>query len=255
MADHAPLGLILPNGRELELRVARRSAPAPAVVYLHGGGFAVGSHRAEDNPMVGLLAETLLPRGLALASAAYRLSGEAIYPAPVQDAAAAVAWLRTHGSEHGIDGQRIGAWGDSAGGYLVAMLAVNAVVAAGVSWYGPTDLRCQPRLGPPQLGLTDPAQSPESRLLGAAVETVPQLAAQASPITRVTTGAAPMLCVHGTDDDGIPAAQSERLIEAYRRAGTHAELITMPGAGHGFRGTQLAQALTGSAEFLTRYLC
>ena len=98
----------------------------------------------------------------------------------------------------------------------------------------------------------DPAQSPESRLLGAAVETVPELARQASPITHVTGAFAPMLWVHGTHDDGIPLVQSDLLVEAYSEV--DAELLRLQGAGHGFHGIQLDQALTVGADFLGQYL-
>lgn len=114
--DSVMTTVALPHGRELELAVPEYGpGPWPVVVYLHGGGFVSGSHRAADNPIAQLVVETLLPRGIAVAAAEYRLADQASYPAPVDDAAAAVSWLRVHGSRHGLDGARIAAWGDSAG--------------------------------------------------------------------------------------------------------------------------------------------
>jgi len=254
----------------LDLVVPVRSAPAPVVVYLHGGGFAGGTHQVARYPPGRRATEALLARGVAVASVGYRLSGEARFPAQVHDVWAAVRWLGRHGADVGVDPDRVAAWGDSAGGYLTAMLAVAADrpelagpvevtgagrrIRAGVSWYGPSNLATQPRLGPPAWRNTDPARSPEAKLLGAPVATVPELAALASPVSHVTSAAAPLLLVHGTADDGVPFAQSEELVAAYGRAGAPIELVAVPGAGHGLPGIELGPLLDRSADFLVRHL-
>jgi acetyl esterase/lipase len=249
----------------LDLFVPRSTTPAAVVLYIHGGGFRVGNHR--DWPA---FVPALTARGFAVACPQYRLSGEASFPAPLHDLKAAVRWLREHAEDAGIDPRRIGAWGCSAGGYFVAMLASTAGraefdgtvgiagpdsgIQAGVSWYGPMNLATQPRLGPAVLHITDPAQSPESLLLGAAVETVPDLAAAASPVTHVSADSAPMLLVHGTEDDGVPIAQSEELLAASASAGASAELIRVSGGGHGFTTVDQGPLIGASCDFLAYHL-
>src|SRR5688500_6739410 len=102
-----------PDGEplQLDLYVPRTPDPAPVCVYLHGGGWLRGT-RADR------AAERLLPvaaAGVAVAAVQYRLSGQAIFPAPLDDVRAAVRWLRAEGAGFGVDPARIGAWGASAG--------------------------------------------------------------------------------------------------------------------------------------------
>jgi acetyl esterase/lipase len=254
----------------LDLDVPVVAAPVAVVVYLHGGGFSGGTHKITRDPLGYRVTQVMSTRGIAVASVGYRLSAEARFPSQVHDVKAAVRWLRHHAAELHIDPRRIGAWGASAGGYLTAMLAVtnghaeldgrigitgeDSGIAAWVSWYGPATLATQPRLGPPGSGNTDPGTSPEARLLGAAVETVPELAAYASPITHASPRSAPMLLVHGKRDRGVPLAQSEDLLAAYRRAGASAELTVVDDGDHGFHGRDVTPLLRTSAEFLTRHL-
>jgi len=254
----------------LDLLVPRGGPPVPVVLYLHGGGFDIGSHKITRDALGAAVTAELTARGIAVASVGYRLCGEALFPAAVHDVKAAVRWLKLHGELFGIDSGRIGAWGGSAGGYFAAMLAVTAgrpeldgklgvtgpdsSIQAAVSWFGPTHFGSQPRLGPASQPNDDPARSPESKFLGAAVENVPELAAAASPVSYLTADAAPMLLVHGAEDDGVPISQSERLRDAYRQVGAPIELITVPGGNHGFSNVDRQPLLRASAEFLQRRL-
>jgi acetyl esterase/lipase len=254
----------------LDLTVPRRAEPVPVVAYLHGGGFRVGTHRSQGNPLVDQLADALLPRGIALASIQYRLSGEARFPGPLHDVKAAVRWLKINGAELGLDPLRIAAFGDSAGGYFASMLAttdgiddldgelntteLGSGVAAAVSWFGPAHLPSQPPLGPKSLGGTDPAHSPEAEFLGAVVASVPDLAEYASPVRHVRSNSAPILLMHGTQDDGVPIEQSERLRDAYSAAGAPAELVIVPGGDHGFTTVDRAALVRESVDFLESHL-
>jgi acetyl esterase/lipase len=254
----------------LDIEVPVAAVPVAAVVYLHGGGFAGGTHKLCRDPLGARVAEVMGARGIAMASVGYRLSAETRFPSVVHDVKAALRWLRRHASALGIDPRRIGAWGGSAGGYLVAMLAAtdgrpelegqigitgeDSGITAGVSWYGPANLASQPRFGPPEWNNTDPSLSPEAKLLGAPVETVPDLAALASPVTHVTSRSAPMLLVHGQRDQGVPLGQSEELVAAYRRAGASVELMVVPDGDHGFPGVDIIPMLSASAEFLGHHL-
>ena len=103
----------------------------PCLVWLHGGGLTGGS-KADGGTRA--LCRALASDGMLVASVEYRLSPEVKYPAYVEDAAAAVAWVKQHAAEHGGDPARVFVGGHSAGGYLTALLALDAqwLRAAGV---------------------------------------------------------------------------------------------------------------------------
>ena len=119
----------IPGFRALHLdlyRPVRANGPLPLVVFLHGGAWAFANPRAgaafRNLPVIlSHLAET----GYVVAAVEYRFSGEAPFPAQVEDAQAAIRFLRANGGRLGIDGTRVGLWGMSAGAYLAAMAAMN----------------------------------------------------------------------------------------------------------------------------------
>ncbi len=258
---------------ELDLVVPASATPVPVVVWIHGGGFRFGTNRDTKGPVPSAAIRTaLLDRGIAVASVQYRLTAEAVFPACFQDVVAAVRWLRRFAVDLGIDADRVGAWGESAGGFLTAMLGANitdpallgsegvgdgrADVQVVVPWYPPTDLLT---LGADALipGVPmdhDAADSPESLLLGGAVQEVPERAKAASPTTYASPASAPTLLVHGAGDVVVSPRQSERLADALRAAGAEVELVLVPEANHVFGGTDPALQIPRSVEFLARYL-
>ena len=215
------------------------AALRPAIVHFHGGGWRVGA-RSSLGPVAdgfGLSPfEVLTEAGFVVASADYRLSAEAHYPAQLHDAQAAVRWLRDHAADYGVDPNRIYAWGDSAGGHLASLVGLfggDSPVAAVAAWYPPTDLN---RMGEQALPnavarASDPA-SREEQLIGAVLADEPRKAAAASPISYVGPGAPPFLLVHGTADRFVPAAQSETLAAELKKAGAAVELLLLDGADH-----------------------
>jgi acetyl esterase/lipase len=224
--------------------------PFPVILHIHGGAFAIGDKRDVhvDTWLRGL------ERGYAVASVNYRLSGEAVFPAGLQDVKAAVRWLRAYAEEYRLDTARIAACGGSSGANFAAMMGVtsgaelfndpqlgnaeqSAEVQAVIDWFGPTDfLKMDEQLAANGLGPADHSQpdSPESRYLGAPITDVPDLVGQADPKTYVHKGMAPILIQHGTADCLVPYQQSvefARVIE--ERAGpTRCELDVFEGAGH-----------------------
>lgn len=266
----------LPGVRPLELDLWLPPAgerPVPAVVFLHGGGWRLGG-RSSAGPMYAGVDPTPFERvaraGIAVASVDYRLSGEATWPAQLHDAKAAVRWLRSRAAEIGIDPERIAAWGESAGGHLAELLGLTAHdaslegevgvtgsssrVAAVAAWYAPSDVGAVAR----DAG-ADPsdAGTREAQLLGSAPAAVPDLAAQASPITYAgETSAAPFLLLHGRSDQLIPFVQSERLAAALRAGGTDVALHGYDGADHMWRGAPDAaqDAVERTIAFLRRAL-
>lgn len=229
--------------------------PRPVIVFIHGGAWMMGDKRGDPAPFV------MLSRGYALACVEYRFSQEAIFPAQIQDCKAAIRWLRAHAAEYGLDPTRFGAWGPSAGGHLVALLGTAqhvaafevgehldqpSTVAAVCDWFGPTDfLQMTAQLG--ESSHDDP-DSPESRLVGGAIQSHPELAAYANPITYVDGSEPPFLIVHGDHDTTVPCGQSILLDKALRAAGSPTELHLLPGGSHGgaaFRRPATVALVTG----------
>ncbi|MBL7189309.1 MAG: alpha/beta hydrolase fold domain-containing protein [Phycisphaerae bacterium] len=241
------------GGRKLLLDLclpAKGSAPSPVIVWVHGGGWRNGSKNA------GSRARGMLDRGYAVVDAGYRLSGEAIFPAQVEDCKAAVRWVRANATRYGFDPDRIGAWGSSAGGHLVAFIGTagdvrefdtetnaqySSRVQAVCDWFGPTDLLQMDRhmIEGSRLVHDEPG-SPESLLVGGPIQKEPykSLAGKANPITYVTKDDPPFLIMHGDKDMLVPLHQSELLLDALKKAGINASLYVVKGGGHGLRGGQ-----------------
>ncbi|MEU9194607.1 alpha/beta hydrolase [Streptomyces hundungensis] len=228
--------------RPLELDLwlpAETHGPLPVVLYLHGGGWRGGT-RTEMAPRFRQWSPDPFARlaqaGFAVASVDYRLSGEAVHPAQLDDATAALGWLNARADELGLDMRRTVAWGESAGAHLAALLALTTPLSGCVTWYGPTDLTTLPGQCPPgAYDAADPA-SREALLIGAAIADAPDRARDASPVAHVHADAPPFLVLHGTEDRLIPLAQGEQLTAALRQVGARVDFRPIPGADHGWAG-------------------
>ncbi|WP_345435228.1 alpha/beta hydrolase [Microbacterium gilvum] len=240
-----------PGFRPLSLDLHLPAADgAPVIVFVHGGGWRVGSRRMFCPTFA---VEDGFPRltaaGFAVASVDYRLSGEAVFPAPLDDVTAALTWVRARGADHGIDPARIVMWGESAGAHLAALagLTDGPGVRGVVDWYGPSDLLAFPA---PRADEERPTR--EEALIGGIVAERPEAARLASPALRVHAGAPPFHIAHGTADDAVPFAQSEELHAALVAAGVDAELLRVPGAGHMWRGLEDPDAVLSPALAFAR---
>ncbi len=244
---HANLEYV-PDGHErqrLNLYVpANADAPLPAIVWIHGGAWMGGS---KDG---GSPALSFVGKGYALACINYRLSQHAVFPAQLDDCKAAIRWLRANANTYNLNPERIGVWGASAGGHLVALLGASgnvedregtggnagqsSRVQAVVDFFGPTDFLQMDAHALPRARLKhDPANSPESRLIGGAIQENVEKVKCANPITYVTKDAPPFLIVHGEQDPLVPCHQSELLYEALKQAGSDVTFYKIAGAGHG----------------------
>ena len=156
--------------------------------------------------------DALTTAGLACATIDYRLAGEAIWPAQRDDVNAAIDFIAAHADQYGIDADRVGIWGESAGAHLALMAAMtNPHVKAAVAWYPLTDIAA---LDVECGGL------PESLWLSGLPSALPQRMAEASPITYVTAAAPPCMLVHGDADTIYPPSQSELCYRRLRRVQT-----------------------------------
>jgi len=243
---------------ELDLYLPEADGPLPVVVYVHGGGWQRGTRREPPPLLAADFYDGIAAQGFAVAAVDYRLSGEARFPAPLEDVRAAVSWVRDHAVAYGLDAGRVFLWGDSAGGHLALLAALTestltgATVRAAVAWFPVTDLLGMPSDLADAGGIPDPGpDSREARLLGAPAASVPDLARQASPVSHAHADAPPVLLLHGMVDDLVPAAQSVRLAEALGRAGAAVELELVPGATHFWKGAgDVAAIIARSVEFL-----
>jgi len=154
------------------------------------------------------------------------------------------------------DGSRIGVWGSSAGGHLVAMLGTSggvkelegdlgkhtdqdSRVTCVVDYFGPSDLLSMGKY--PSRMDHNSADSPESRLVGGPVQETKDAARSAAPTSYVSKDDPPFLIAHGTEDPLVPLNQSERLDASLRKAGVDVLLVKMVGAGHGFRNEEITR--------------
>jgi acetyl esterase/lipase len=230
------------NGRKLHLDLflpKQGQGPFPGVVYIHGGGWRSGVKEQFHRQ-----AAYMATKGFAGACIEYRLSGEAKYPAAVQDSKAAVRWMRANAEKYQIDPNRIGAAGGSAGGHLVAMLGTTYGIGklegnggnAGFSSQVQAVAAFNPVLDLVSRVKANPDTAPAAMALFLAAKYVenPKLWAEASPITHVDEKSAPFLFLHGTADTTVPYQQSASMMKRLEVAGVHAEIFTAEGAGHGF---------------------
>ncbi len=233
------LDLFLPKNREAGKKL-------PVLVFVHGGAWQAGSKAAGHGQVMRFVAEGKC----AGVSVGYRLSQEAKWPAQIHDCKAAIRWIKAHAEEHGLDAERIVMWGSSAGGHLVAMLGTSAgieemdgkigphtdkdtKVAGVIDFFGPTDVSKMDAQRLPDGQVHDSAESPESKLLGAPVQSVPDKVKSANPLTYVDKTDPPFLMVHGDKDPLVPHGQSEILQAELKKAGVANELYTVKNGGHG----------------------
>jgi acetyl esterase/lipase len=250
-----------PDGQHLQLDLARPrtgDGPFPAIVCIHGGGFRAGTRQGYDSLCVKLAA-----RGYVAVTVTYRLAPKYQFPAAVHDTKAAVRWLRANAAKYHIDPERIGTTGGSAGGHLAQFLGVTADVKrfegdggnpeqssrvkCVVNVYGPSDFT-------KSYGKSVDAAEVLPLFLGGNLETARRRHIEASPLYWVTPDAAPTLCIHGTDDKYVAHEQAVWIVDKLKASAVEAELLTLEGAGHGFKGKDAEHADQALFEYFDRHL-
>jgi acetyl esterase/lipase len=250
-----------PDDQHLRLDIAwpknAGERPAAAVLCIHGGGFRAGTRDGYDK-----LCKTLAERGFVAATITYRLAPKYQFPAAVHDCKAAVRWLRLNAAKYHIDPDRIGVTGGSAGGHLAQFLGVtggvpefegdqnpgpSSKVGCVVNVYGPSDFT-------KSYGKSVDAHEVLPLWLGGDVETARLRHIQASPLNWVTPDAAPTLLIHGTEDKYVAHEQAEWMHGRLKACGVDVELLTLEGAGHGFKGPDAEKAEKALLEFFEKKL-
>ncbi len=236
----------------MSLLVPRTSAPKPGVVYFPGGGFT-----SADFEKFIEMRYALARAGFVVAAAEYRVVPTK-FPALVEDGKAAVRFLRAHAAEYGIDPERIGVLGDSAGGYLVQMLGAtsgekgwdrgdwldqSSSVQAVASLYGISDLLSIGKgLGEARESVHRSPAVTEALLLhgpafdvnpGKSIFEDPQKAREASPIGHIDGSEPPFLLLHGSADTLVSPEQSAELFRLLRERKVDVEYRLYEGADHG----------------------
>jgi len=188
----------------------------------------------------------------------YRPSGVALAPAAVEDARCALRWVVQNAKMYGVDTNRIVVTGQSAGSHLALMAglvpesagfdrncpgAEPLKVAAIVSWYGVFDYTTL---------VDDPARDYAVTWIGGQPNRK-DVASRVSPMTYVRAGLPPVIAIHGDADPIVPYEQEVREIDALKKAGGIAELVTIPGGKHGnFERDQVLRAWTAIDAFLAK---
>jgi acetyl esterase/lipase len=220
------------------------AAPKPLILYIHGGGW-IGGHTRHSGALANFpqVLASLAAEGFVVASLEYRLSGEAPFPAQLQDARAALRFLKGNAAKFGIDTSRTGIWGGSAGGHLSALTALSCgdasldvapapagseCVQAAAIWYGVFDFApMMARAGGDQAG---------SKLLGCNGPCAPEAVRRVSPVTYVDAKDPPFLLIHGEGDKVVDVSQSRIAEAAMKAAGEPVESIYIAGVDHSFIG-------------------
>jgi len=257
------LDIYLPN---------KGNGPFPVILHIHGGAFEIGDKGdIQVQPYF-----KALSHGYAVVSVNYRLSGEAIFPAGLQDIKASIRWLRANSKTYHLDGDRMAACGSSAGGNYAAMVSLTASVAefddpclgnmeypchvqAAVDMFGPTDfLKMDAQLAENGFGPGDhgEADSPESKYLGAKITDVPLKVVLANPMTYIHEHMPPILVQHGRLDTLVPVQQSMIFVEKLQKyvSPDRFEFDIIEGVGHADPLFETDQNMNRVLAFLDRHL-
>ncbi len=247
--DYAPPRPAASNGHKLDLFLPAGSGPFPVVVWTAGSAWRADTGKTG----AGLLAAQLNPAGYAVAGVSIRSSSQVVFPGQVHDIKAAIRWLRASARTYNLDANRVAIVGDSSGGWTSAMAALtgdvpelegsvgttsgSSAVRAAVAFYPPTDfLSMDAWMLKPCASANfchDAPDSPESQLVGCAIQSCPEKVRAANPIGYISAADPPLMILHGGSDQLVPHNQGEQLYMALNKACKESIFISLPKAPHG----------------------
>jgi len=244
----------------LHLDIARPDAatkPLPCVVFIHGGGWRGGNFKAHVPQIL-----DFANRGYVSATVQYRLVPAGRWPAQIEDVKCAVRYLRANADRYGIDKDRLGAIGFSAGAHLSMLLGtmdkqdglegsggnegISSKVQAVVAYFGPTDLS--------QKDFPANVNAMIYDFLGGLPVERPEAFKAASPVNYVDKTDAPLLIFHGTMDALVPYNQAFLMTDALTKAGVPGRIEMLLGANHGWGGAELTRTFAASVAFFDEQL-
>jgi acetyl esterase/lipase len=257
------------DGQPLLLDLARPKAnagPYPALVFVHGGGWAAGDRSGYRDLML-----AWSKFGIVCVTVEYRLAPKYRFPSQLEDVKCAVRWVRANAVKYHVDPKRIGAVGGSAGAHLVGMLGTTS---GSGKWEGaggnadqssaiqmmichgtPSDLLMGYEHSVKQSEQEGPAvRGMLTAFLGGAPDEVKTIYLDASPVQHVSKTTPPTLLLHGVNDTLVLLEQAEVFSAALEKAAVPVELVRMEGAGHADFGTQPEKVFARVGEFLKKYL-
>jgi acetyl esterase/lipase len=240
------------SGAALLMDVYRPARPnGLGVLYISGSGWhapqTYSAQPLKESGQARLYARRLVEAGYTTFSISHRAAPRFRYPAPVEDAQRAVRFIRHHASRFGIDPGRIGVVGGSSGAHLALMLGLldgkgqsgakdavereSAKVQCVVARAAPSDLAAMVRAEGGSAVVSFLGMRPDDGKDPSSIEG--RLYLEASPVSHVSPDDPPVLLMHGDADIVVPFDQSEKLLDALKRAGVTCELLRVPGGGHG----------------------
>jgi acetyl esterase/lipase len=254
----------------LDIAVPPGDGPFPCVVCFHGGAWRGGSRKdlsggfkdRNGKPHASWI-EVIAAKGYVAAAVSYRLAPSHKFPAMIEDARAAIRFLRANAETYKVNQDKIAALGFSAGGHLALLaglcdksvgfdvgenLNVSGKAQCVVDFFGPTDLALYAK----SEGIEDGYLVP---VFGKECTTDPAIYRKASPLTYVSKDAPPTLFLHGTLDLIVPVKHSETMHQALKDAGAVTEIHTVTFAGHGgWSDRDMARAQSIVFKFLDTHL-
>jgi acetyl esterase/lipase len=258
MGDDKPLYLNITEPR------VRTTALIPALIWIHGGGWHAGNRYSGEFECA-----TMAAKGYFCVSIDYRLSQDYVWPAQIEDCKCAVRYLRANAHKYGIDPNAIGAWGDSSGGHLAAMLGTSvgaadlegdggyaetsSAVQAVCDFYGPTDISQMQAEGS-DLEPSDPLSAPALLFGTGGLAAHADAVRQANPCAYVGKSSASFLIIHGAEDTTVPLAQSVLLADSLQAAHIPVTLDVIAGGGHGGAAYRSAAVVAAYVGFFDRAL-
>ncbi|GAA2984365.1 alpha/beta hydrolase [Lentilactobacillus parakefiri] len=225
----------------LELTVLRQFEgqphALPVIFWFGGGGWMTVDHNVHLPNLV-----DFVRAGYVVVSVQYRNSNQAVWPAQLIDAKAAIRYIKAHAEKYQIDPSRVALMGESAGGHLASMAAVtngqkqfdvgdyldqSSDIQLAIPWYGVVN-----PLSAKQNSASDDFDFVYRNLLGAKPEDHPELVAQADPHTFINDQTIPFLILHGSDDEVVPVEDSRKLYDDLISHGVDADYYVLEGGQH-----------------------
>jgi len=238
-------------------RPEKMARPAPCIVIIHGGGWRGGNFKVHVPQIL-----EFAKQGYVSATVQYRLVPAGRWPAQIEDVKCAVRYLRANADKYGIDKNRLGAIGFSAGAHLSMLLGTmdkqdglegsggnpeqSSKVQVVVSYFGPTDLT--------QKDFPANVNGMIYDFLGGMPEERADAFKAASPVTYIDKDDAPILHYQGTKDRLVPYSQAFLLADAMTKVGLGGRIELLAGADHGWGNPEMARTAAGAIAFFDQHL-